>query len=156
LDPSSLNSYRGCYRYVQPLTQRDRRTLIKQWKTFQWGDIMVNSESCNTPCQANIQANLLGSTLFLYLAHLLSNRQRRRNELSSVYQPLADSTTYRDSRGREHAFNHDAQPPRETRPRAGSNAWDEGSEAGDERRGAFQLGDDEDEGDRRRTADTLV
>jgi len=74
-----------------------------------------------------------------------------------VYQPLSDSTTYRDSRGREHAFDHDAQPPRETRPRAGSNAWDEGSEAGDERRvGAFQLGDDDDEGDRRRTGDTLV
>lgn len=105
---------------------------------------------------ADNQANLTGSTLFLYLAHLLSSRQRRRNELSSVYQPL-DSSTYRDARGREHAFG-DAQPPREAhRGRAGSNAWDEGSEAGDERRegvSAFQIGDDE-EGDRRRVGDLV-
>ena len=103
--------------------------------------------------QANIQANLTGSTLFLYLAHLLSSRQQRRSELSSVYQPL-DSSTYRDARGREHAFD-DAQPPREThRGRAGSNAWDEGSEMGDEPRSTFQIGEDE-EGDRRRVNDLV-
>ena len=99
--------------------------------------------------QANIQANLTGSTLFLYFAHLLSSRQQLRSELSSVYQPL-DSSTYRDARGREHAFD-DAQPPRETyRGRAGSNAWDEGSETGDEPRSTFQ-----EEGDRIRVNDLV-
>ena len=99
-----------------------------------------------SPDQADIQANLTGSTLFLYLAHLLSSRQQRRSELSSVYQPL-DSSTYRDARGREHAFD-DAQPPR--RGRAGSNAWDEGSEMGDELRSTFQ-----EEGDRIRVNDLV-
>jgi len=106
--------------------------------------------------KADIQANLSGSTLFLYLAHLLDTRQRRRNELSSVYQPLSDASTYRDARGREHAFG-DSQPPRENAPhriRAGSNAWDEGSEADEERRaGTFQIGDDEED---RRRSDNLV
>ena len=106
--------------------------------------------------EAYIQANLSGSTLFLYLAHLLDTRQRRRNELSSVYQPLSDASTYRDARGREHAFG-DSQPPRENAPhriRAGSNAWDEGSEADEERRaGTFQIGDDEED---RRRSDNLV
>ena len=108
-----------------------------------------------------IQANLLGSTLFLYLAHLLSQRQRRRRELSTLYQPLSGhhSSTYRDARGREHAYefgNGESQPPRETRlqnqtqnqrPRAGStNVWDEASDAGDEGRHSelFEIGDEDD------------
>lgn len=113
------------------------------------------------------QANLLGSALFLYLAHLLALRQRRRTEISSVYQPLSDSSTYRDAQGREHAFGYGEQPPREAggtpgqRTRAGSNAWDEGSEAGDDRiqsASAFEIGgdDDEDEGRNRRRGDDLV
>lgn len=103
------------------------------------------------------QANLLGSTLFLYLAHLLAKRHRRRTELSTLYQPLSDSSIYRDARGREHAFESgDAQPPRETgigiqRARAGSNTnvWDEASDAGDDgRRGElFEIGGDDDEED---------
>lgn len=105
-----------------------------------------------------MQANLLGSTVFLYLAHLLSQRQRRRNELSALYQPLSDSSTYRDARGREHAFGGDYQPPREVvvgthRARAGSNVWDEASDADPAETGrpseVFEIGGEEDEDDRR-------
>jgi hypothetical protein len=73
-----------------------------------------------------------------------------------VYQPL-DSSTYRDARGREHAFGDSQAPTAPFRGRAGSNAWDEDSEAGDERRegvSAFQIGDDE-EGGRRRIDDLV-
>ncbi|WOO79485.1 putative protein [Vanrija pseudolonga] len=61
------------------------------WKTFQLGDIA---------------ANLLGSTAFLYLAHLLDKRNRRRAELAQLYQPLSASASasYRDAQGRTHAF----------------------------------------------------
>ncbi|EIW69825.1 hypothetical protein TREMEDRAFT_17930, partial [Tremella mesenterica DSM 1558] len=52
----------------------------------------------------NSQANLLGSTLFLYLAHILHRRSRRRSERQALYQPL-DSSTYRDAQGREHTFD---------------------------------------------------
>jgi len=62
-----------------------------QWKNFQWGDIA---------------ANLLGSTLFLYLAILLRKRARRRAEISELYQPLSahEGASYRDAQGRTHAF----------------------------------------------------
>ncbi|OCF43657.1 hypothetical protein I317_02549 [Kwoniella heveanensis CBS 569] len=65
------------------------------WKTFQFGDIV---------------ANLLGSTLFLYLAHLAHKRHLRKLELSSLYQPLSvqSSQTYRDAQGRSHRFNTNA------------------------------------------------
>lgn len=59
-----------------------------QWKKFQFGDIV---------------ANLAGSTVFLYLAHLLHTRARRRSEIADLYQPLP-SHTYRDAQGRTHAF----------------------------------------------------
>jgi hypothetical protein len=114
--------------------------------------------------KTNDQANLLGSTLFLYLAHLLSLRQRRRTELSTLYEPLSDSSTYRDSRGRQHAFGHgDSQPPREAvtgthRARAGSNVWDEASDADPTEMGrrseVFEIGgEDDDEDDTRRRGD---
>ncbi|WVF68022.1 hypothetical protein IAT40_002784 [Kwoniella sp. CBS 6097] len=63
------------------------------WKTFQFGDIV---------------ANLFGSTLFLYLAHLAHKRHLRKLELSSLYQPLSvqSSLTYRDAQGRSHRFNN--------------------------------------------------
>ncbi|WVR08467.1 hypothetical protein IAU60_005522 [Kwoniella sp. DSM 27419] len=71
------------------------------WKSFQLGDIA---------------ANLLGSTVFLYLAHLADKRHQRRLELSSLYQPLSEhsSSTYRDAQGRSHAFQREPghQPPR--------------------------------------------
>lgn len=53
------------------------------------------------------QANLLGSSLFLYLAHLLWQRNRKRQEISSLYQPLSaqGSATYRDAQGRQHNFD---------------------------------------------------
>ncbi|BEI85560.1 hypothetical protein CcaverHIS002_0509610 [Cutaneotrichosporon cavernicola] len=58
------------------------------WKHFQFGDIV---------------ANLLGTTVFLYLAHLLHSRARRRSEIADLYQPLP-SHSYRDAQGRTHAF----------------------------------------------------
>nr|XP_018259898.1 uncharacterized protein I303_07970 [Kwoniella dejecticola CBS 10117]OBR82056.1 hypothetical protein I303_07970 [Kwoniella dejecticola CBS 10117] len=107
------------------------------WKEFQFGDII---------------ANLLGSTLFLYLAHLLHQRNIRKMELSSLYQPLNAQTasSYRDAQGRRHQFNNNVdvgvdvdgnssdQPPRENvysstnsnRPREGSGVWDEESDFG--------------------------
>ncbi|ORX41171.1 hypothetical protein BD324DRAFT_678553 [Kockovaella imperatae] len=124
------------------------------WKTFQWGDIL---------------ANLLGSSLFLYLAHLLHARSRKRMEISTLYQPLS-SHVYRDAQGRQHTFDasptsHSPAQPSSVRPpspqqgpyrhqRQGSNVWDEGSEAGrssvedlsrDTTRGTkvFDIGDEE-------------
>ncbi|GMK54487.1 hypothetical protein CspeluHIS016_0110730 [Cutaneotrichosporon spelunceum] len=58
------------------------------WKHFQVGDIV---------------ANLLGATVFLYIAHLLHTRARRRSEIADLYQPLP-SHSYRDAQGRTHAF----------------------------------------------------
>ncbi|TXT06100.1 hypothetical protein VHUM_03573 [Vanrija humicola] len=54
----------------------------------------------------DIAANLLGSTGFLYLAHVLDKRNRRRAELAQLYQPLSASAgaSYRDAQGRTHAF----------------------------------------------------
>jgi hypothetical protein len=111
-----------------------------QWKTFQWGDIV---------------ANLFGSSLFLYAAHLLHLRSRKRQELSSLYQPLSaqNSATYRDAQGRQHAFNGGQPTPEQLRngrhARSGSNVWEADSEAGnsgDERNHTiFGLGDEDDD-----------
>ncbi|WWC98737.1 hypothetical protein V866_005630 [Kwoniella sp. B9012] len=121
------------------------------WKEFQFGDII---------------ANLLGSTLFLYLAHLAYQRNQRKLELSSLYQPLTEqnSSTYRDAQGRRHQFNvpsatdaDEDQPPREVysggvnRQRQGSNVWDDESDldrsSQDTARGGgmFQLGEEDDD-----------
>lgn len=117
-----------------------------QWKEFQWGDIL---------------ANLLGASLFIYLAHLLHLRSRKRQELSSLYQPLSShhTSTYRDAQGRQHAFdgaglsdeNDERGPYRHTRQ--GSNVWEADSEArtSEERmRGeaVFDIGDEDDEPDK--------
>ncbi|KAK1922952.1 hypothetical protein DB88DRAFT_440618 [Papiliotrema laurentii] len=114
------------------------------WKQFQWGDIL---------------ANLVGSALFLYAAHLLHLRFRKRAELSSLYQPLSihNSSTYRDAQGRQHAFDA-GQPLPETpdrgptrHARSGSNVWEADSDARtsieDGRAGQtmFDIGDDEDD-----------
>ncbi|WWC92138.1 uncharacterized protein L201_007092 [Kwoniella dendrophila CBS 6074] len=101
------------------------------WKEFQFGDII---------------ANLSGSTIFLYFAHLLHKRQIRKLELSNLYQPLNEhnSSTYRDAQGRRHQFNTNTdietdqnqnQPPREEllysntrereRERQGSEVWND-------------------------------
>ncbi|WRT70547.1 uncharacterized protein IL334_007545 [Kwoniella shivajii] len=126
------------------------------WKEFQFGDIV---------------ANLCGSTLFLYLAHLLHQRNLRKMELSSLYQPLSvhGSSTYRDAQGRQHMFpssssvpesasggqGEEGTPPRENRrEREGSGVWDEDSDFGrssqETARGAetntvFELGDYDDD-----------
>ncbi|WVW81008.1 hypothetical protein I302_102999 [Kwoniella bestiolae CBS 10118] len=122
------------------------------WKEFQFGDIV---------------ANLLGSTLFLYLAHLTHQRNQRKLELSSLYEPLTEqgSSTYRDAQGRRHQFNasslDEEQPPRVdgavyggagNRARQGSNVWDDESDqdrsSQDTARGGggvFELGDEDDE-----------
>ncbi|WVQ85883.1 hypothetical protein IAT38_008051 [Cryptococcus sp. DSM 104549] len=127
------------------------------WKTFQFGDIL---------------ANLLGSTLFLYLAHLAYSRHLKRQELSSLYQPLSaqSSATYRDAQGREHAFSSagggsggEAGTPLTGgaaggsggRERGGSGVWDEESDEGGRgseetargggRSAVFGIGDEEDE-----------
>lgn len=65
--------------------------FLLQWKTFQWGDIL---------------ANLLGSSLFLYIGVLLRRRARRRSEIAELYQPLSavQGASYRDAQGRTHAF----------------------------------------------------
>ncbi|KAI9633620.1 uncharacterized protein MKK02DRAFT_38278 [Dioszegia hungarica] len=102
------------------------------WKTFQTGDIL---------------SNLLGSTLFLYLAHLLHQRHRRKSEISSLYQPLS-SASYRDAQGREHLFSPSGSSPaqaQKSRPgRQGSNVWDDEDSDGEGRAGAFEIGDEED------------
>ncbi|KAL7422669.1 hypothetical protein Q5752_001960 [Cryptotrichosporon argae] len=59
------------------------------WKTFQPGDIL---------------ANLTGSLAFLYLAHTLHRRARRRAELSTLYRPL-NAASYRDAQGRMHPWD---------------------------------------------------
>ncbi|GFZ48239.1 hypothetical protein JCM24511_05987 [Saitozyma sp. JCM 24511] len=96
-------------------------------------------------------ANLLGCTVFLYLAHMLHQRHRRRTEISTLYEPLS-SSTYRDAQGREHAFGDTSSPTRgeggvgagagagganrslrgySARGRQGSNVWDDAdSDAG--------------------------
>ncbi|OXB39403.1 hypothetical protein J007_00771 [Cryptococcus neoformans] len=62
------------------------------WKTFQSLDIL---------------SNLVGSSVFLYLAHLAHNRHLRKQEISSLYEPLSAGGVgrYRDAQGREHAFD---------------------------------------------------
>ncbi|KAK4688274.1 hypothetical protein P7C73_g1832, partial [Tremellales sp. Uapishka_1] len=90
--------------------------------------------------QSALPANLLGSLTFLYLAHLLYQRSRRRSELSTLYQPISvqSSATYRDAQGRQHPFN--SSNPLPTIPegtptntnRKGSDVWDEYDESGDE------------------------
>jgi hypothetical protein len=95
------------------------------------------------------QANLLGCTVFLYLAHMLHQRHQRRTEISTLYEPLS-SSTYRDAQGREHAFGDTSSPTRgdgaggagggganrslrgySARGRQGSNVWDDAdSDAG--------------------------
>ncbi|EAL22949.1 hypothetical protein CNBA7170 [Cryptococcus deneoformans B-3501A] len=62
------------------------------WKTFQSLDIL---------------ANLIGSSVFLYLAHLAHKRHLRKQEISSLYEPLSAGGVgrYRDAQGREHAFD---------------------------------------------------
>jgi hypothetical protein len=103
-----------------------------QWKTFQTGDIL---------------SNLLGSTLFLYLAHLLHQRHRRKSEISSLYQPLS-SASYRDAQGREHLFSPSGSSPaqaQKSRPgRQSSNVWDDEDSDVEGRAGAFEIGDEED------------
>ena len=88
-------------------------------------------------------ANLLGCTAFLYAAHLLHIRSRKRLEISSLYQPLS-THTYRDAQGRQHSFepSSPSTPSQHTRQttgrthgpyrhqRQGSSVWDEESEAG--------------------------
>lgn len=63
-----------------------------QWKTFQSLDIL---------------SNLFGSSVFLYLAHLAHKRHLRKQEISSLYEPLSAGGVgrYRDAQGREHAFD---------------------------------------------------
>lgn len=54
----------------------------------------------------DIVANLCGSTLFLYAAHVLAQHRRRRNEIAELYTPLSAhaGASYRDAQGRTHAF----------------------------------------------------
>nr|XP_031860203.1 uncharacterized protein CI109_004335 [Kwoniella shandongensis]KAA5527275.1 hypothetical protein CI109_004335 [Kwoniella shandongensis] len=101
------------------------------WKTFQFGDIV---------------ANLFGSTVFLYLAHLAATRIRKRQELSTLYQPLSaqSTSTYRDAQGRQHAFPSSADDQASNgggdmspdggrvggRGREGSGVWDDDSDLG--------------------------
>lgn len=82
-------------------------------------------------------ANLLGASLFLYLANFVYRRNRRRSEISSLYQPLS-SSTYRDAQGRTHTFggatDAQLQPAGQGRgvgmpARHGSNPWDEGDDS---------------------------
>ncbi|KAK8850407.1 hypothetical protein IAR55_004325 [Kwoniella newhampshirensis] len=104
------------------------------WKTFQFGDIV---------------ANLLGSTLFLYLAHLAHTRLRKRQELSTLYQPLSaqSSSTYRDAQGRQHAFSATAQEYDEPSNGHGSGAIDaENRESGRGREGSGVWDDESDLG----------
>jgi hypothetical protein len=41
-----------------------------------------------------LQANLLGSSLSLYLAHTLKQKNRRRYEISRLYQPISSSSGF--------------------------------------------------------------
>lgn len=112
-----------------------------------------------------MKANLLGSTTFLYLAHLLHLRSRKRRELFTLYQPLSvqSSSTYRDAQGREHAFDPSVSGPAMAGPyrhREGSNVWEEGSEgrhSGEEGPGrqVFGIGDEDDNDDRLKGADAV-
>ena len=126
----------------------------KQWKEFQWGDIL---------------ANLLGASLFIYLAHLLHLRSRKRQELSSLYQPLSShhSSTYRDAQGRQHAFDgarpssNEGERAQYGRDRSSSNVWEEESEgrASEEEprnESVFDIGDEDDELDQRDRGSSLV
>jgi hypothetical protein len=83
----------------------------KQWKTFQWGDIL---------------ANLLGSSLFLYLAVLLNRRIRRRQEIALLYQPLGPSS--RPGAGARGAYAHEYGEydidESDERHAAHGNVWD--------------------------------
>jgi len=133
------------------------------WKEFEFGDIV---------------ANLCGSLIFLYLAHLLHARSRKRQELSSLYQPLSltGQSTYRDAQGREHTFDPSGPSSRRGAEREaagpdtgrnggpygnasqkqGSNVWDEESGRGSTESPpipsgpVFGLGDDDEEDERPR------
>lgn len=88
------------------------RPLTQQYKTFQLSDIA---------------ANLLGSALFTYIAHLMSVRARRRSEIRELYQPL-QSSSYRDAQGRVHLFDRDVEAgyaSDEAEPAAGGGVWDD-------------------------------
>lgn len=111
-----------------------------QYKTFQWGDIA---------------ANLLGATLFTYIAHLMSVRARRRSEIRELYQPL-QASSYRDAQGRVHLFDRDVEAGEGgfSDDEAGGTrggVWDDTvSEhelrlSGDNTAAAFALGDEDEE-----------
>ncbi|WVQ70524.1 hypothetical protein IAR50_000043 [Cryptococcus sp. DSM 104548] len=92
------------------------------WKSFQPLDIL---------------SNLLGSSLFLYLAHLAHLRHLKKQEILSLYQPLSagGAGRYRDAQGREHRFEGAASSPVQDTARPGGRGsqgviWDEESETG--------------------------
>ncbi|WVO17545.1 hypothetical protein L204_105240 [Cryptococcus depauperatus] len=89
------------------------------WKTFQVADIF---------------SNLLGSSLFLYFAHLAYQQHLKRQEIHSLYEPLSaqGAGRYRDAQGREHAFDaptsNTTLSGQQWQQRA--TVWDEGSDSG--------------------------
>ena len=95
--------------------------LKLQWKTFQTGDIV---------------ANLLGASLFLYLAVLLNRRIRRRQEIALLYQPLgadsSDAHAHAQSRGGaagawsygDYEYDAGADETTDGRYRRGESVWD--------------------------------
>ena len=98
-----------------PTSPADRAgsVLTVQWKTFQWGDIC---------------ANLLGSSLFLYLAVLLNRRIRRRQEIALLYQPLGAASSGDPIQRGAYAYEYDEyseDQPATYGDRGGhSNVWD--------------------------------
>lgn len=105
---------------------------LAQYKTFQWGDIA---------------ANLLGATLFTYIAHLMSVRARRRSEIRELYQPL-QASSYRDAQGRVHLFDRDVEAGELSDEERGGGVWDDTVSEHELRLSgdaAFALGDDDDE-----------
>lgn len=118
-----------------------------QYKQFQWGDIL---------------ANLLGATLFTYIAHLMSVRARRRSEIRELYQPL-QASSYRDAQGRVHLFDRDVEAGEmdEEESRRGS-VWDDTVSEHELRlsgerqaEAAFALGDEDDDEPPRKTSPAL-
>lgn len=120
------------------------------YKTFQWGDVLVSAapwpclsrarksltDGVATSFDSNIQANLLGSSLGLYISRTLAQRRRHRRELATLYQPLDDLDLSDEEEMDESPEMLESPQDRRTRAKE-NNVWDDAESE------IFSLGGDE-------------
>lgn len=86
------------------------------------------------------EANLLGSSLALYLSHLLASRRRHRQHVAQLYQPI------RPLASSDSAYQDLAQQPADVERGHADDVWDHADdEYGTGVVKVFDLGEDEEE-----------